>query len=467
MKKSDVGLFGLAVMGSNLARNLESRGYQVSVCNRTTSVTHEFVQEFSGKNFVATDGLEQFVKSIQQPRKIILMVKAGEPTDAVIEGLTPFLELGDILIDGGNAWFKDTKRRGDLLAKIGVNFIGAGISGGETGALNGPSIMPGGPKHAWEKVAEMFAKIAANVDGPCTNYIGPDGSGHFVKMVHNGIEYADMQLIAECYQVLTELAQFKPEQLAETFEKWNQGVLSSFLIEISTEIFKFKDPQGDGYLVDKILDRAGQKGTGQWTSEVALELGIPVPTIAAAVTARTLSSFKDQRVIASKILPALKQVSDLDQDKFATEVHNALYAAKIIAYAQGMALIQEASNQYNWDLKLDEIAALWKGGCIIRARFLGDITKAYQANPKIANLMLADFMTKELEKNIPSLRKVVADACLGGVPVMALATALSYYDCYRSENLPQNLTQAQRDFFGAHTYQRKDMDGTFHTEWEK
>lgn len=463
---ANIGLYGLAVMGSNLARNIESHGYTVAVCNRTTSVTEDFAKEFSDNNFIPAKSLEDFVASLECPRKIILMVKAGQPTDAVIDALIPLLEAGDILIDGGNAWFKDTQRREKYCAEKGIYFLGVGISGGEYGALTGPSIMPGGAKNAWQEVSEILAKIAAFVEEPCTNYIGPDGAGHFVKMAHNGIEYADMQLIAEAYHLLKDLLKFSPAEIADTFSNWNQGVLASYLIEITAQIFTVKDTNSDDYLVEKILDKAGQKGTGQWTAEVALELGVPVPTINAAVNARTLSSFKDQRLKAAEILKSHQKTVAMDSS-LVQKVHDALYAAKIIAYAQGMALIQTASTEYKWSLKLGEIAALWKGGCIIRAKFLNDIKQAYEANPNIANLMLADFMRQELDKSIGSLREVVSLASLSGVPVLTLSSALSYYDSYRLADLPQNLTQAQRDFFGAHTYQRKDKEGVFHTEWEE
>lgn len=467
MEKANIGLFGLAVMGSNLARNLASRDLKVAVCNRTVSVMDDFMTEFSETgDFIGCKDLAEFVKNIERPRKIILMVKAGFPTDATIESLLELLEPGDILMDGGNAWFKDTQRRAELCAKKQISFLGVGISGGETGALNGPSIMPGGEKEAWDKVADILAAIAAKVDSiPCTNYIGPDGAGHFVKMVHNGIEYADMQLIAESYHLMQGLLSYNPTKLAETFADWNEGVLSSFLIDITAKIFTKKDEGGSDYLVDKILDKAGQKGTGQWTAEVALSLGIPVPTINAAVNARTLSSFKDQRQNAAKILA--ENLKAKSAEITPQEIHDALYAAKIISYAQGMDLISAASEEYNWSLDLGSIAELWRGGCIIKARFLNDITEAYRSNPKLANLMLAEFMTGELNKTIPSLRSIVAAAASAGIPILGLSSALSYYDSYRMSDLPQNLTQAQRDFFGAHTYQRKDKEGTFHTEWEE
>jgi 6-phosphogluconate dehydrogenase len=383
--------------------------------------------------------------------------------------MAPLLEKGDIVIDGGNAYFKDTVRREQKLTAMGLNFLGIGISGGEEGALKGPSLMPGGPKDAWKIVAPMLEKIAAQADGPCTNYVGPDGAGHFVKMVHNGIEYGDMQLIAEAYDILRSVVGCKPDELAKIFDTWNSGVLSSFLIEITAKIFTKKDPQGPGYLVDKILDKAGQKGTGMWTAQTALDLGVSIPTISAAVDARTLSSIKDQRVVAAKEFagPSVEDFTG-DRQQFIQAVHDALYASKIMSYAQGMALIATASQQWNWDLKLDEIAAMWKGGCIIRAKFLDEIRRAFASKPAPTNLLLDSFMKKEVTRCVPNLRKVVGAAVSRGMPVLGFAASLGYFDSFRTAELPQNLTQAQRDFFGAHTYERKDAPGTsYHTEWEQ
>jgi 6-phosphogluconate dehydrogenase len=465
-------MIGLAVMGSNLARNIESRGFPVAVYNRTGEVTKEFMAKFGthdGKpaGFVASYTMEEFVTSMKAPRQIFIMVKAGAGTDAVIDQLAPLLDKGDIVIDGGNAYFKDTIRRENKLKAMGLNFLGIGISGGEEGALKGPSLMPGGPRDAWKIVAPLLEKIAAQADGACTNYVGPDGAGHFVKMVHNGIEYGDMQLIAEAYDILRNVVGCKPEELASIFGTWNKGVLSSYLIEITAKIFAKKDPEGAGFLVDKILDKAGQKGTGMWTAQVALDLGISIPTISSAVDARTLSSIKDERVIASKEFkgPAVEDFTG-KRDEFIAAVHDALYASKIMSYAQGMNLIAAASKQWNWDLKLHEIAAMWKGGCIIRAKFLDEIRRAFSSNPAPSNLLLDSFMKAEVTRCVPNLRKVVGTAVSRGVPVLGFAASLGYFDSFRTAALPQNLTQAQRDFFGAHTYERTDKTGAFHTEWE-
>jgi 6-phosphogluconate dehydrogenase len=472
MTKPHIGMAGLAVMGSNLARNIESRGYPVAVYNRTSEVTKEFMDKFGTRDgkqtgFVASYSMEDFIKSMATPRQIFIMVKAGAPTDAIIDQMTPFLEKGDIVIDGGNAYFKDTIRREQKLQALGLNFLGIGISGGEEGALKGPSLMPGGPREAWKLVATLLDKIAAQADGPCTNYVGPDGAGHFVKMVHNGIEYGDMQLIAEAYDILRNVVGCKPEELQQIFEKWNQGPLSSYLIEITAKIFAKKDPEAAGFLVDKILDKAGQKGTGTWTAQVALDLGISIPTISAAVDGRTLSSMKDDRLVACKEFKA-PVVDDFtgDREAFIQSVHDALYASKIMSYAQGMALIAAASVHWNWDLKLNEIAALWKGGCIIRAKFLDEIRRAFSSTPAPRNLLLDSFMKQEVTRCVPSLRSVVASAVARGVPVLGFSASLAYFDSFRTADLPQNLTQAQRDFFGAHTYERKDKAGTYHTEWE-
>lgn len=469
MSKPNVGMIGLAVMGSNLARNIESRGFHVAVYNRTSEVTKEFMSKFGTPEacFVASYSIEDFVKSMAAPRQIFIMVKAGAGTDAVIDQLAPLLDKGDIVIDGGNAFFKDTIRRENKLKAMGLNFLGIGISGGEEGALKGPSLMPGGPRDAWKIVAPLLEKIAAQADGPCTNYVGPDGAGHFVKMVHNGIEYGDMQLIAEAYDILRSVVGCKPDELRTIFERWNTGPLSSYLIEITGKIFAKRDPQGAGFLVDKILDKAGQKGTGAWTAQVALDLGVSIPTIAAAVDARTLSSIKADRLVASQEFDGPTRDDFVgDRESFITAVHDALYASKIMSYAQGMALIAAASKEWNWDLKLDEIAALWKGGCIIRARFLDEIRRAFAAKPAPRNLLLDPFMKKEVARCVSSLRAVVGTAIARGVPVIGFGASLAYFDSFRTADLPQNLTQAQRDFFGAHTYERTDTAGSFHTEWE-
>jgi 6-phosphogluconate dehydrogenase len=472
MSKPSVGMIGLAVMGSNLARNIESRGFPVAVFNRSGDVTREFMKRYGTKNgeaahFVASYTLEDFVKSMAAPRQIFIMIKAGASTDAVIDQLAPLLDRGDIVIDGGNAFFKDTIRREEKLKSMGLNFLGIGISGGEEGALKGPSLMPGGPRDAWKIVAPLLEKIAAQADGACTNYVGPDGAGHFVKMVHNGIEYGDMQLIAEAYDILRTVVGCKPDELHSIFSRWNQGPLSSYLIEITAKIFAKRDTDTNGHLVDVILDKAGQKGTGMWTAQVALDLGVSIPTIAAAVDARTLSSLKGERVGAAKVFHGPAQQDFVgNRDAYIAAVHDALYASKIMSYAQGMALIQAASTEWNWGLKLNEIAALWKGGCIIRAKFLDEIRRAFSSQPAPMNLLLDSFMKGEVTRCIPNLRSVVVSAVSAGVPALGFGASLAYFDSYRTENLPQNLTQAQRDFFGAHTYERKDMPGTFHTEWE-
>ena len=466
MNKPNVGMIGLAVMGSNLAQNIERNGFPCAVFNRSYEVTEEFMTRVKGRNFVASKTLEDFVKSMAAPRQIIIMVKAGAAVDAVIDSLIPLLSKGDIIMDGGNSYFTDTQRREKKCKDAGLNFLGVGISGGEEGALNGASIMPGGPRDAWKIAAPLFEKISAKAPHPCTNYIGPDGAGHFVKMVHNGIEYGDMQLIAEAYDILRSTLGCQPEELADIFTGWNEGVLSSFLIEITSKIFRKKDADGPGYLVDKILDAAGQKGTGKWTAQVALDLGIAIPTLAAAVDARILSSQKKERIVAAKAFNGPERNGSGSDRKAAIKaVHDALYCSKIMAYAQGMALLSAASKEYKWDLKLDEIAALWEGGCIIRARFLEQIRKAYQRDPSLANLILDPAMKTEVQSSLPNLRHVVKSAVEQGIACLSFASSIAYFDSYRTADLPQNLTQAQRDFFGAHTYERKDKPGVFHTEW--
>lgn len=468
MTTAHVGMIGLAVMGSNLARNIERNGFPCVVYNREEGVATDFVKKFAPAKFVASDSLADFVKKLTPPRQIFMMIKAGAPVDSVIDQLLPLVSKGDVIIDGGNSWFRDTQRRELKCKESGVHFLGIGISGGEEGALNGASLMPGGPKDAWQLVAPMLSKIAAKADGQaCTNYVGPDGSGHFVKMVHNGIEYGDMQLIAEAYDVLRQTLGVQPDELAGIFENWNEGVLQSFLIEITSKVFRKKDPQGKGYLVDQIMDRAGQKGTGMWTAQIALELGVAIPSLAMAVDARILSSVKDERVAAAKVFaaPAPEKFTG-DKKRFIQLVHDALYCSKIIAYAQGMALIGTAGREYKWGLNLGNISSLWKGGCIIRARFLDQIRKAYETTPTLANLILDPYLKGEVERTIPALREINEIAARRGIPLIAFATSLAYFDSYRTADMPQNLTQAQRDFFGSHTYERKDAPGKFvHTEW--
>ena len=470
MSKSDFGLIGLAVMGQNLVLNVESRGFQVSVYNRTTSVTEEFIAENDGKNLVGCPTLEEFVDSLASPRKIQIMVKAGGPVDAVIESLIPLLDQGDIIIDGGNTLYTDTVRREKYLSEKGLRFIGAGVSGGEEGALKGPSIMPGGPISTWEVMQPIFEAISAKVDGvPCVTHIGEGGAGHFVKMVHNGIEYGDMQLICEAYNIF-KAAGFSNEELAEIFAEWNAGDLESFLIEITANIFKQKDPETGKHIVDVIVDKAGQKGTGRWTVMGSVEQAVPFSTIAGSVEARIISSLRDQRKVASGILQGPSnwnfELKGMTKQELVTKVRNALYASKIVSYAQGLDLITKVGKDQGWDLDLGAIARIWRGGCIIRARFLNRITEAYTEDVPPTNLMLAPFFTKILNEGQQDWREVVALAATNGIPVPSFGGSLSYYDAYRAERLPANLLQAQRDFFGAHTYERIDKpEGEFfHTE---
>ncbi|MEH6941056.1 NADP-dependent phosphogluconate dehydrogenase [Bacillus sp. JJ722] len=464
-----IGVIGLAVMGKNLAFNIESRGYSVSVYNRSREKTEEMMKESEGKQIVPTYTLKEFVNSLEKPRKVLLMVKAGAATDATIQQLKPLLDKGDIVIDGGNTFFEDTVRRNKELSEAGINFIGTGVSGGEEGALKGPSIMPGGQKEAYELVAPIFKEIAAKVNGDaCTTYIGPDGAGHYVKMVHNGIEYGDMQLISESYFLLKNVLGLSAKELHEVFSEWNQGELDSYLIEITADIFKKYDEETGKPMVDVILDRAGQKGTGKWTSQSALDLGVPLPIITESVFARFLSAIKEERVEASKVLsgPETKAYTG-DKKALIEAVRKALYMSKICSYAQGFAQMRAASDEYNWDLQYGDIAMIFRGGCIIRARFLQSIKEAYDRNPELKNLLLDPYF-KDIALNYQSaLREVIALAVTNGIPVPCFSAALSYYDSYRSERLPANLLQAQRDYFGAHTYERVDKEGIFHTEWMK
>ncbi|WP_374721262.1 NADP-dependent phosphogluconate dehydrogenase [Peribacillus tepidiphilus] len=467
MSKQQIGVIGLAVMGKNLAFNIESRGYSVSVYNRSREKTYEMMQEAQGKNIVPTYSIEEFVNSLEKPRKILLMVKAGAATDATIEALKPHLDKGDILIDGGNTFFVDTQRRNKELSELGIHFIGTGVSGGEEGALKGPSIMPGGQKEAYELVAPIFKDIAAKVNGEaCTTYIGPDGAGHYVKMVHNGIEYGDMQLIAESYFLLKNILGLSAEELHEVFAEWNKGELDSYLIEITAEIFKKYDEETGKPMVDVILDKAGQKGTGKWTSQSALDLGVPLPVITESVFARFISAMKDERVAASKVLKG-PEVKPYEGDKkgLIESIRKALYMSKIVSYAQGFAQMRAASEEYGWDLKYGEIAMIFRGGCIIRAQFLQKIKDAYDRDPELKNLLLDPYFKEIVESYQTALREVVSLAVMNGIPVPCFAAALAYYDSYRTETLPANLLQAQRDYFGAHTYERVDKEGVFHTEW--
>ncbi len=467
MSNSDFGLIGLAVMGQNLVLNVESRGFQVSVYNRTTSAMEEFVAQHPDKKIVGEATLEGFVNSLASPRKIMIMVKAGGPVDAVIESLLPLLDKGDIIIDGGNSLYTDTERRDKWLGDLGFRFIGAGVSGGEEGARKGPSIMPGGPTSTWDVMKPIFESISAKVDGePCVTHIGTGGAGHYVKMIHNGIEYGDMQLICEAYNIF-KAAGFTPAELATVFTDWNNGDLESYLIQITAKIFEQNDPETGKALVDVILDTAGQKGTGKWTLINAVENAVVISTINAAVEARILSSMKEKRVAASSILHGPKAEISGDKAELVKKVHDALFASKIISYAQGLDLIAAMGEEKGWGLDLAKIAAIWRGGCIIRARFLNDITDAYRKDPKLSNLMLAPFFTDLLNGFQQNWREVIATATLAGIPVPSFSASLGYYDSYRSAVLPANLLQAQRDFFGAHTYERTDKPRGefFHTIW--
>ena len=467
MKKQQIGVVGLAVMGKNLAMNIESKGFSVAVYNRSPEKTKELLVEAQGKDFVGTYNVEEFVQSLETPRKILIMVKAGQPTDDTINQLVPFLDQGDILIDGGNAYFPDTQRRNKDLQAQGFRFIGAGVSGGEEGALKGPAIMPGGQKDAYELVEPILTAISAKVNGdPCSTYIGEDGAGHYVKMVHNGIEYGDMQLIGEAYHLLKDVLNLSTSELHDIFTEWNNGELDSYLIEITADIFKKIDPDTGKPMVDVILDSAGQKGTGKWTSQSSLDLGVPLSIITESVFARFISAMKEERVAASKILsgPAVSSY-DGDPKEFIEAVRQALYTSKIASYAQGFAQMRAASDEYNWDLNYGRIAMIFRGGCIIRARFLQNIKDAYDRNPDLNNLLLDEYFSQIVDKYQGAWRKVIAIGITRGIPVPAFASALAYYDSYRSERLPANLLQAQRDYFGAHTFQRLDQEGTFHFQW--
>ncbi|MDQ8291768.1 NADP-dependent phosphogluconate dehydrogenase [Enterococcus faecium] len=469
MSKQQIGVVGMAVMGKNLALNIESRGYSVALFNRTGAKTTAVVEEHPDKNFKATYTIEEFVESIEKPRRILLMVKAGPATDATIQELLPHLDKGDILIDGGNTFFKDTMRRNEELANSGINFIGTGVSGGEEGALKGPSIMPGGQKEAYALVAPILEQISAKAEdgAPCVTYIGPNGAGHYVKMVHNGIEYGDMQLIAESYDLMKNILNLSVEEMADIFKEWNQGELDSYLIEITADILTRKDDEGTGKpVVDVILDAAGNKGTGKWTSQSALDLGVPLPLITESVFARYISAYKEERVQASKILSRTNDFEFTgDKKELVEKIREALYFSKIMSYAQGFAQLRVASKEFDWDLPFGEIAKIWRAGCIIRARFLQKITDAYDKNPEIENLLLDDYFVEITKKYQQSVRDVVALAVQSGVPVPTFSSAIAYFDSYRAERLPANIIQAQRDYFGAHTYERVDKEGIFHYSW--
>jgi 6-phosphogluconate dehydrogenase len=465
MKKQQVGVIGLAVMGKNLALNIAEHGFSVSVHNRTSGRIDEVLKEAAGMDIIGTYTLKEFVESLETPRRIILMVKAGDAVDETIRQLLPLVSSGDLIMDGGNSYYQDTIRRSRELKDLGLYFLGTGISGGEEGARSGPAIMPGGEEEAYRRMEEILTAISAKVEGePCSTYIGGDGAGHFVKMVHNGIEYADMQLIGEAYSILKNVLRLTPPQLHEVFAKWNEGELNSYLIGITADIFTKKDTDTGNYLVDMILDSAGQKGTGKWTGQVSLELGAPVPTITAAVYERYLSARKEERTAAGRALRG-PDTPDAKPGDFAEAVRRALYAGKICAYAQGFDLLKSASEHYGWSLNYGNIARIFRGGCIIRAQFLNRISGAYERNPKLPNLLLEDYFRDIISNYQADWRETVKTAVSAGIPVPALTSALSYYDSYRSEELPMNLLQAQRDFFGAHTYQRKDKEGSFHTVW--
>lgn len=468
MTQPSFGLIGLAVMGENLALNVERNGFPISVFNRTAAVTQKFMAERAqGKNVTPTYSIEEFVQSLSRPRKILVMVKAGAPVDAVIAQLKPLLEPGDMIIDGGNSLYTDTERRTQELEAANLGFVGMGVSGGEEGALNGPSLMPGGTNSAYGELAPIVTKIAAQVDdGPCVTYIGPGGAGHYVKMVHNGIEYGDMQLIAEAYDLLKNTLGLDHKQLHEVFAEWNTtDELNSYLIEITADIFKYIDPDTNLPLVDVIQDAAGQKGTGRWTVQSALELAVPIPTMIAAVNARIMSFYKGDRVAASKQLTGPTGKYNGDTTEFVNKIRDALYCSKICSYAQGMALLSKASKDLNYNLPLSEISRIWKGGCIIRAGFLDKIKIAFMENESLPNLLLAPEFKQTILDRQEAWRDVLSVAAKLGVPVPAFSASLDYFDSYRRDRLPQNLTQAQRDYFGAHTYERTDKPGAFHTEW--
>ena len=470
MTKRTFGVIGLAVMGENLALNVESRGFPVAVYNRTSAKTEQFMAERAkNKDVKAAYSLEEFVQVLERPRKILVMVKAGKPVDAVIDQLKPLLERGDMIIDGGNSLYEDTERRTKDLEATGLGFVGMGVSGGEEGALNGPSLMPGGTEAAYQELEPILVKIAAQVDdGACVTYIGPGGAGHYVKMVHNGIEYGDMQLIAEAYDVLKNGLGLDHQQLHEVFAEWNQtDELNSFLIEITADIFKYIDPETNLPLVDLILDAAGQKGTGRWTVVSSLELGVPIPTMYAAVNARVMSAYKDERVAAAKEISVSHGKYEGDKQAFINKVRDALYCSKMCSYAQGMALLKKASVEFGFNLNLSECARIWKGGCIIRAGFLDKIKSAFVDNPQLPNLLLAPAFKQSILDRQAAWREVLAVSNNLGIPVPAFSASLDYFDSYRRARLPQNLTQAQRDYFGAHTYERTDKPRGefFHTEW--
>ncbi|MEU2338991.1 NADP-dependent phosphogluconate dehydrogenase [Streptomyces sp. NPDC006654] len=466
---AQIGVTGLAVMGRNLARNFARNGYTVALHNRTVSKTRELVENFGDEgDFIAAETAKEFVQALERPRRLVIMVKAGGPTDAVIEEFAPLLEPGDMIIDGGNAHFADTRRREKALREQGIHFVGMGVSGGEEGALHGPSIMPGGPKESYDSLGPMLEKISAKAaDGaPCVTHCGPDGAGHFVKMVHNGIEYADMQLIGEAYQLLREVAGYSPEQIAEIFRTWNTGRLDSYLIEITAEVLAHVDAATGKPFVDVVVDQAEQKGTGRWTVQIALDLGVPVSGIAEAVFARSLSGHADLRAASRELAgPKPTPLSEAEAAAFADRVEQALYASKIVSYTQGFHEIQAGSDEYDWNIDLGAVAAIWRGGCIIRAAFLDRIRAAYDARADLPSLLSDETFAREIADAQDDWREVIIAATRQGVAVPGFSAALAYYDALRAERLPAALTQGQRDFFGAHTYRRVDREGSFHTLW--
>ena len=468
-KKADIGLIGLAVMGENLVMNMESKGFTVAVFNRTTSKVTDFVEgRAKGKNIIGTYSMQELVDNLEKPRKVMLLVKAGAAVDNFIETLIPYLEEGDIIIDGGNSHFPDTIRRAAYVEEKGLLFIGTGVSGGEEGALKGPSIMPGGSPAAWEHVKPIFQAICARVEdgSPCCDWVGENGAGHFVKMVHNGIEYGDMQLICEAYQLMRDMLGMSADEMHDVFKEWNEGELDSFLVEITRDILGYKDTDGKP-IVDKILDTAGQKGTGKWTGIAALDEGVPLTLIGEAVFSRCLSAMKDERVIASKRFPKAIPAFTGDKKAFVEDIRKALYASKIISYAQGYVLMRAAAKTYGWNLNNGGIALMWRGGCIIRSVFLGKIKDAFDKNPELSNLLLDPFFEETIKGLVPAWRNVASEAVKAGVPAPAFCSALNYFDGYTSECLPANLMQGQRDYFGAHTYERLDAPRGkfFHTNW--
>jgi len=469
MKKADIGLIGLAVMGENLVMNMESKGFTVAVYNRTVEKVEKFAGgRAKGKNIIGTKSIEELMDNLEKPRKVMMMIKAGKPVDDFIEKLLPHMEKRDIIIDGGNSHYPDTIRRTKYVESKGFLYVGAGVSGGEEGALTGPSIMPGGSSDAWKHIKPIFQAIAAKVDDgvPCCDWVGADGAGHYVKMVHNGIEYGDMQIICEAYHIMKVYLGMSADEMHEVFSEWNEGELDSYLIEITRDILAFKDEDGKP-IVDKVLDTAGQKGTGKWTSVASLDEGIPLTLISQAVYARCLSALKEERVEASKVLDGPSLSFEGDRKAYLENLKNSVYAAKIVSYAQGYTLLKAAAETFDWDLKYGEIAMMWRGGCIIRSAFLGKIKEAFDKNPNLSNLLLDPFFERKVEKSQEDLRKVVASAAMNGIPIPTISASLSYFDGYRSEWLPANLLQAQRDYFGAHTYERIDRPRGefFHTNW--